>query len=351
MTDKEKFRKEVEKLKSNLIHGACASQIAMETRCKEEAYNEVLAILDSSQEKPDYCCGECAKWVNGKGCSREKQNTHCITDAACEEGVRRGSKQKKPKFKVLDYIKPIDSSLGSPRTIVDVCDSWYVTDQGTLDFEYEDNWEAVEEPVSEELEKIVEEIAEPTILNAYGTKELARRLRNTICGTSVSEGLEEASKNYALNNTPWDDCKDEIQESFKAGAKWEKAKNESITNDLGEYLNELSKQFPEVSFAKLSRIAVRVAKWQKENLWKHADGDDLPEIDREVIAIVDYDFGHYKVVYAHRPNPNGWNGTNIDTGEKEHFEPVIYDKGGWNQPHVLYWLDTRLPYEENKITK
>ena len=88
------------------------------------------------------------------------------------------------------------------------------------------------------------------------------------------------------------------------------------------------------------------AQWQKEHLWKPADGDDLPEIDREVIAILDYDFGHYKVVYAHRPNPNGWNGTNIDTGEKEHFEPEIYDKGGWNQPHILYWLDARLPYEE-----
>ena len=85
--------------------------------------------------------------------------------------------------------------------------------------------------------------------------------------------------------------------------------------------------------------------------WKDAQGDDLPEYDREVIAILDYDFGHYKVVYAHRPNPNGWNGTNIDTGEKEHFEPEIYDKGGWNQPHVLYWLDARLPYEENKIDK
>ena len=48
------------------------------------------------------------------------------------------------------------------------------------------------ESVSEDLEKIVEEIAEPTILNAYGTKELARRLRNTICGTSVSEDLNEA---------------------------------------------------------------------------------------------------------------------------------------------------------------
>lgn len=53
MTNKiQKIRQEVEKLKSNLIHGACSSQVAMETRCKEEAYNEVLAILDSMQEEP-----------------------------------------------------------------------------------------------------------------------------------------------------------------------------------------------------------------------------------------------------------------------------------------------------------
>ena len=39
---------------------------------------------------------------------------------------------------------------------------------------------------------------------------------------------------------------------------------EPLSEDLGEYINELSKQFPEVSFAKLSRIAVRVAKWKEE---------------------------------------------------------------------------------------
>lgn len=87
---------------------------------------------------------------------------------------------------------------------------------------------------------------------------------NALQEEPVGEDLEAASKNYALNNTPWDDCKDEIQESFKAGAKWQKAKDESVTKDLGEYINELSKQFPEVSFAKLSRIAVRVAKWQEQ---------------------------------------------------------------------------------------
>ena len=43
---------------------------------------------------------------------------------------------------------------------------------------------------------------------------------------------------------------------------------EPVSEDLGEYINELSKQFPEVSFAKLSRIAVRVANWQKEQMTK-----------------------------------------------------------------------------------
>ena len=48
----QKIRKEVKNLKFKLMYGACSSQIAMETRCKEEAYNEVLAILDTMQEEP-----------------------------------------------------------------------------------------------------------------------------------------------------------------------------------------------------------------------------------------------------------------------------------------------------------
>ena len=39
---------------------------------------------------------------------------------------------------------------------------------------------------------------------------------------------------------------------------------EPVSKDLGDYINKLSKQFPEVSFAKLSRISVRVAKWQEK---------------------------------------------------------------------------------------
>ena len=174
MTDKEKFRKEVEKLKSNLIYGACSSQIAMETMCKEEAYNEVLAILDTMQE----------------------------------------------------------------------------------------------EPVSEDLEEACEQLA------------------------------ENARKHKAETSSPFFS-----QGDYKQGV-------------------------------------IDGAKWKVENLWKPADGDDLPEIDREVIALLD----NGKVVFAHRP-PEYWDGKNIITGKVTRNYPKTYDKGGWNIPNVKYWLDCLMPKE------
>ena len=77
------------------------------------------------------------------------------------------------------------------------------------------------------------------------------------------------------------------------------------------------------------------------NLWKPADGDDLPEIDREVIALLE----DGKVVFAHRP-PEYWDGKNIITNEVTRYEPKRYDKGGWNQPDVKWWLDLDLPKME-----
>ena len=53
-----------------------------------------------------------------------------------------------------------------------------------------------------------------------------------------------------------------LQEWCKKALAWlEKQKEPELSEDLGEYVTELSKQFPEVSFAKLSRIAVRVKNW------------------------------------------------------------------------------------------
>ena len=89
-----------------------------------------------------------------------------------------------------------------------------------------------EEPVSEDFEKIVEEIAEPTILNAYGTKELARRLRNTICGTSESKELDEVAELYTLDDSikPWRNL---TKEAFKAGAKWQFERiNEALLSEV-----------------------------------------------------------------------------------------------------------------------
>lgn len=98
-------------------------------------------------------------------------------------------------------------------------------------------------------------------------------------------------------------------------------------------------------------IANHFAKWQKENLWKPADGDDLPEIDREVVAFqeafpTDVDVPSLlKVVIAHRPNPKGYDGKSVTTGKVEHYTPMTYDKGGWNIPDVKYWLDCSIPKE------
>ena len=91
---------------------------------------------------------------------------------------------------------------------------------------------------------------------------------------------------------------------------------------------------------KVKKVFIAGADWQKEHLWKPADGDDFPEIDREVIALLD----NGKVVFAHRP-PEYWDGKNITTGKVTRNYPKTYDKGGWNIPNIKYWLDVELPKE------
>ncbi len=103
------------------------------------------------------------------------------------------------------------------------------------------------------------------------------------------------------------------------------------------------------------------------SLWKDAQGDELPEIDREVIALVGLEGFFeippdeqvklsYKVVFAHRP-PEYWDGTNILTEETTRYYPKRYDKGGWNIPDVKFWLDYNMDSifkrnnENNKIDK
>jgi hypothetical protein len=47
MEDRKLIREEIERLKGELVRGACSAQVAMETACKEQAYNAVLAFIDT----------------------------------------------------------------------------------------------------------------------------------------------------------------------------------------------------------------------------------------------------------------------------------------------------------------
>ena len=77
----------------------------------------------------------------------------------------------------------------------------------------------------------------------------------------------------------------------------------------------------------------------KEGLWNDTQGDVLPEIDREVIVLLD----NGKVCFGHRPNPDSY-----ATVEGENFYPQTYDKGGWNIPNVRWWLDVPIPNLEEQ---
>lgn len=89
--------------------------------------------------------------------------------------------------------------------------------------------------------------------------------------------------------------------------------------------------------------------WQllRTSPWKDAQGDDLPKIDREVIALTQPDPNdeHLRVGFAHRPNKytKVWN---YDLGEEQMVEVERYGKGEWNIPNVKYWLDCSIPKEK-----
>lgn len=151
----------------------------------------------------------------------------------------------------------------------------------------------------EEHDRIVDELIygkEPELVDDLSNKEKE----------SVSEDLEEAARSYSNNlDNICGSIGEQVRNSFKAGVQW-----------------------------------------QKEHLWKPADGNDLPIFDREVIVLYQpypCKGNEYAVSFAHRPNSDGWDGKNLLTDEIEHYTPETYDKGGWNIPDVKFWLDCELP--------
>ena len=76
-----------------------------------------------------------------------------------------------------------------------------------------------------------------------------------------------------------------------------------------------------------------------KNLWKDAQGNDLPEIDREVIVIDN----NGKVSFGHRPVESFTAMSITNQSEMEEYFPERYDKGKWNIPNLKWWLDIELP--------
>ena len=217
-----KIREEIEKLKSQLLRGACSSQISMETRCKEEAYNEVLAILDTMQEEPVRKVWHYA-------------NEH-------------------PEIEKPILLRKVNGVVE-----LAIChDENFYPEIGEI-------WAYIED-----------------LLNLSNVERTVKNLKEP-----VSEDLEEAMQHNAPNNIGIDDLL-YWRNGFITGAKWQKAKDESTTEDLGDYINKLSKQFPEVSFAKLSRIAVRVAKWKEQQLMANAVEGVVHHFEKCGVASVHY---------------------------------------------------------------
>lgn len=130
----------------------------------------------------------------------------------------------------------------------------------------------------------------------------------------------------------------EIEELIKA------LQEEPASKELKKAAKDYSNNLDNIcgSIGEQKRNAFKAgAKWQKKHLWKDAQGSDLPNFDRDVIALLD----NGKVVFAHRPYPKGWDGKSITTGKVEHYTPKTFGKGGWNIPNVRCWLNVGLPKE------
>ena len=190
---------------------------------------------------------------------------------------------------------------------------------------------------------------------------MAQYIDKSALVSEIKERIETYKKGYANGDDRRADALEVLLHDIDT-LEVKEAKEEPVSEDLEEAASRYAKEeyshkspatLPDRCrgcYAPLMYAFKTGAKWQKANLWKDAQGDELPEIDREVIALVqDYsdDAEHLRIVYAHRP-PEYWDGKNILTGEVTCYKPKRYDKGGWNLPNVKYWLDVEFPKVEDK---
>ena len=162
----------------------------------------------------------------------------------------------------------------------------------------------------------------------YAQPNYTDKDRNVLCN-----GCEEECK-YAQKEEP-------VSEDLEtASKKWLTPKLDKSYKQYGE--NKMMELTKFDGYAMLDAIEFG-ANWQKEHLWKSADGNDLPPIDKEVIALEGLDEEpNYRVIFAHRVDPDRVIKTTID-GKPLELHPSKYGKAGWNLPNLKYWLDLELP--------
>lgn len=218
---------------------------------------------------------------------------------------------------------------------------------------------------------------EPFTDEVFGRIQSLKELKSYIDSLQeepVIEDLEEVSKKYSsciyLEEVLSDDDKEvlkaRLMNTFRAGYKFGKEQaeiqikaqsmavahecpKEPVSKDLEEAARKIATRHSHITgdiyYANDAWYFKKGAQWNKENIWKPADGNDLPEIDREVIVLYQrypLEGNEYAVGFAHRPR-EFWDGKNVLTGEVTRYYPKRYDKGEWNSPNIKWWLDLELP--------
>lgn len=99
------------------------------------------------------------------------------------------------------------------------------------------------------------------------------------------------------------------------------------------------------------KFYIRAYEQAEKDLGWHSVEECLPEINEEVIALTNQMHGKELdtarvICFAHRPDPNGWDGRSLSTGKVEHFDVETYD--GWNILGVKFWMPMpKIPNENN----
>lgn len=186
----ELIRKEIERLKSQLVRGACAAQISMETSCKEEAYDAVLSFIDSLEDGSE---------LNTNLTRTPHEETKVKVCPRC------GTVMKLQEDRVYTSLPPM-YGYTCPKC-------------GAVEYDRERIENAPDEP---------KKGYDPDYLQSCIDKA-----KESWKGGDVDEFMDDVR-----GREPVRDC-----------------------HGLAEEIDAVSKRYPEVSFAKLSRIAKHFVEW------------------------------------------------------------------------------------------